>query len=253
MGGSEPFVKIDITEPVYPSTAIPIQEGSNSQQLWCFLLPATMALAPHVSSCSLMSLSKAPLIQKKKPRNNLLPFIRSRNLVKVRASAPDLLGDFGARDPFPAELESNFAEKVQGNVDTEHKILIPTSSALSLAQRDCVPVSEIQQPLSEDEAKKLLLKVVGWRLVDEEGCLKLKGLWKVRDVKCGEELINRINKCVESTGHLPTVRLEDESNQVTAELWTSAIGGLSINDFIVAAKIDTIKVSDLQPRLRVWA
>ena len=30
-------------------------------------------------------------------------------------------------------------------------------------------------------------------------------------------------------------------------------GGLSFNDFIVAAKIDEIKVSDLQPRLRVWA
>ena len=30
--------------------------------------------------------------------------------------------DFGARDPFPAELESNFGEKVLGNWDTEHII-----------------------------------------------------------------------------------------------------------------------------------
>lgn len=30
-------------------------------------------------------------------------------------------------------------------------------------------------------------------------------------------------------------------------------GGLSMNDFIVASKMDEIKVSDLQPRVRVWA
>lgn len=30
-------------------------------------------------------------------------------------------------------------------------------------------------------------------------------------------------------------------------------GGLSMNDFIVAAKIDAIKTSDLIPRKRAWA
>ena len=30
--------------------------------------------------------------------------------------------DFGARDPFAAEIESNFCEKVLGNYDTEHII-----------------------------------------------------------------------------------------------------------------------------------
>lgn len=30
--------------------------------------------------------------------------------------------DFGARDPFAGEIESNFGEKVLGNSDTEHII-----------------------------------------------------------------------------------------------------------------------------------
>ena len=30
--------------------------------------------------------------------------------------------DFGARDPFAAEIESNFGEKVLGNYNTDHKI-----------------------------------------------------------------------------------------------------------------------------------
>ena len=79
--------------------------------------------------------------------------------VRTRALAGDLLGDFGARDPFPAELESNFAEKVLGNVSTEHKILIPKVSALSLAQQECTPVSPLQDPMSKDDAQMLIRKV----------------------------------------------------------------------------------------------
>ncbi|XP_062092266.1 probable pterin-4-alpha-carbinolamine dehydratase, chloroplastic [Humulus lupulus] len=178
---------------------------------------------------------------------------RSRLGLRLRAMGSDMLGDFGARDPFPAEVESRFGEKVLGQGDTEHKILIPNLNALSLAQQQCDPhISPLQPPMSEDEATKLLKKVIGWRLVKEEGNLKLQCLWKLRDYQCGIELINRIYKVVESTGHFPNLHLEQPS-QIRAVLWTSSIGGLSMNDFIVAAKIDEIKTSDLVPRKRVWA
>lgn len=166
--------------------------------------------------------------------------------------AGDKLGEFGARDPFPAEIESGFAEKVLGNVNTEHKILIPTVAALSLSQQECTPISPLQDPMSKDDAQKLLKKVLGWRLLDEESGLKLQCLWKLRDFKCGVELVNRIYKATESCGHFPNVHLE-QPNQVRAELWTASLGGLSLNDFIVAAKIDEIKTSDLVPKKRVWA
>ncbi|OIW13250.1 hypothetical protein TanjilG_14183 [Lupinus angustifolius] len=174
------------------------------------------------------------------------------SLTTTRAiDANDFLGDFGARDPFPAELESKFGEKVLGNKDTEHKILIPNISALSLSQQQCSPISPLQTPMSHDDAHKLIRKVVGWRLL-QEGGLKLQCLWKLRDYKSGVELINRIFKIVEAEGHFPNIHLE-QPNQVRAELWTASIGGLSMNDFIVAAKIDQIKTSDLVPRKRVWA
>ncbi|KAI4338232.1 hypothetical protein L6164_016576 [Bauhinia variegata] len=100
--------------------------------------------------------------------------------------------------------------------------------------------------------EEVVRQVVGWRLLQEEDGLKLQCLWKLRDFKCGVELINRICNVVEATGHFPTLHLE-QPNQVRAELWTASIGGLSMNDFIVAAKIDEIKTSDLAPRKRVWA
>lgn len=163
-----------------------------------------------------------------------------------------MLGDFGARDPFPAEIASGFGEKVLGSGNTDHKILIPNLSALSLSQLDCSAVSPLQPPMAEDDAKELLRKVIGWRLIVGEGGLKLQCLWKLRDYQCGVELINRICKVVDSAGHFPNLHLE-QPNQVRAELWTSSIGGLSMNDFIVAARIDDIKTSDLVPRKRVWA
>lgn len=85
---------------------------------------------------------------------------RSRLSLRIRATVNDFLGDFGARDPFPAELASGFGEKVLGAGDTEHKILIPNVSALSLAQQDCSPVSPLQPPMSMDDAKPLLKKVI---------------------------------------------------------------------------------------------
>jgi 4a-hydroxytetrahydrobiopterin dehydratase len=45
----------------------------------------------------------------------------------------------------------------------------------------------------------------------------------------------------EQEGHHPDLHLEGYRN-VSIELWTHAIGGLSENDFILAAKIDQIKI-----------
>ncbi|KAI5670329.1 hypothetical protein M9H77_10693 [Catharanthus roseus] len=199
------------------------------------------------SSSSVNSPRRVAFLSRRPPHGR-----RRSNSLRVFATNGDLVGDFGARDPFPAEIESGFADKVLGNVDTEHKILIPNAPALSLALQDCTPVSHLHQPMSEEEAKQLLFKVVGWRLINEDGGFKLRCLWKLRDFQCGVELINRIYSAVASTGHFPNLHLE-QPNQVRAELWTPSVGGLSMNDFIVAAKIDKVKSSDLIPRKRAWA
>ncbi|KNA04685.1 hypothetical protein SOVF_197400 [Spinacia oleracea] len=186
----------------------------------------------------------------------LLPFLSPRTRRTTRIMVTDFLGDFGARDPFPEELESNFGEKVLGNMSTEHKILIPQAIALALSQQSCIPVSPTDTPLSKDDAKQLLFKVIGWRLLENEQedgktVLKLTCLWKLKDVEAGVELKDRISKVVESAGH--SLVFQQEDNKVTAVLWTQIIGGLSINDFIVAAKIDEVNISDLLPRKRSWA
>ncbi|CAH1454293.1 unnamed protein product [Lactuca virosa] len=96
-----------------------------------------------------------------------------------------------------AEIETNFSDRV-GTLDTEHRILI-LNVAMSLAQQECTPISHLQSPIFDDDAQQLLRKVVGWRLVKEEGKLKLRCLWKLRDYECGVILINKIFNIVKST------------------------------------------------------
>uniref|UniRef100_A0A7C9DNN4 4a-hydroxytetrahydrobiopterin dehydratase n=1 Tax=Opuntia streptacantha TaxID=393608 RepID=A0A7C9DNN4_OPUST len=214
--------------------------------------------AAAINSLTLSPSSSVKPSTSRLPHHFTLTPTRTRHLrCRIRATGPDILGDIGARDPFPAELESNFGEKVLGNMSTEHKILIPNVSALSLSQQTCSRISPHDPPMPQEEAKQLLLKVVGWRLIEEEEedgktVLKLRCMWKLRDFQCGAELIARIARVAQEAGHFPVMHLE-RNNQVRAELWTDEIGGLSLNDFIVAAKIDEVKTSDLVPRKRVWA
>ncbi|MCL7041629.1 hypothetical protein MKW94_018836 [Papaver nudicaule] len=178
----------------------------------------------------------------------------SRKVVSFGLANGDMLGDFGARDPYPAEIESNFGEKVLTSGDTEHKILIPNISALSLSTQEVTPLDPSQPPITKQVAQQLQRKVIGWRLVEDEGTgiLRLQCLWKLKDYKSGIELINRIYDVAATIECYPDLRLEPP-NQVSAQIFTPSIGGLCMNDFILAAKIDNIKTSDLVPRRRAWA
>ena len=63
----------------------------------------------------------------------------------------------------------------------------------------------------------------------------------MKDFKAGIAFFNRVAELAEAEGHHPDLHLEDYRN-VWIELWTHSIGGLSENDFILAAKIDQLKM-----------
>ena len=73
------------------------------------------------------------------------------------------------------------------------------------------------------------------------------GLLKVRlfrpfsakDFVAALEFFDRIGTLAEEEGHHPDLHLVGYRN-VTIEIWTHAIGGLSENDFILAAKIEQL-------------
>ncbi|CAI5501194.1 unnamed protein product [Closterium sp. Naga37s-1] len=206
-----------------------------------------------------------------------------RKSLVVRASDERFdIGDYGARDPRPSELESQFGDKVLGNADTEHRILLPSgityvlqirpggvdchgfcapplrAEVAGLAARNCAPLPAGTQPLAEPGARELLKRVVGWKLVSEPSGLRLRGEWRVRDEESGGELMRRMGAVVEGQqeqcggGQQADMSMQ-QGYVVRVDLHTPAIGGLSENDFIIAAKMDLVKVSDLIKKARFWA
>jgi len=65
--------------------------------------------------------------------------------------------------------------------------------------------------------------------------------WTVKNFMAGMNFFNQVAEIAESEGHHPDLHIVGYRN-VTIEIWTHAIGGLSENDFILAAKIDQLDV-----------
>ena len=65
--------------------------------------------------------------------------------------------------------------------------------------------------------------------------------WTVKNFMAGMAFFNEVAKLAEDEGHHPDLHIEGYRN-VSIEIWTHAIGGLSENDFILAAKIDALPI-----------
>ena len=109
----------------------------------------------------------------------------------------------------------------------------------ALAQRKCRPCEQGATPLPPERAQQLLAQVPGWDCV--EGKLLRKQL-KLADFISVIRLVNRIADVAEADDHHPDLHITGY-RWLTIELATHAIGGLSDNDFILAAKISEL-VSD---------
>jgi 4a-hydroxytetrahydrobiopterin dehydratase len=84
-----------------------------------------------------------------------------------------------------------------------------------------------------------LKKLPGWRMTHAgEGIRKV---WVLKNFAAGLEFFDRVGRLAEKEYHHPDLHLEGFRN-VWIELSTHAIGGLSDNDFILAAKIDKLPI-----------
>jgi 4a-hydroxytetrahydrobiopterin dehydratase len=63
----------------------------------------------------------------------------------------------------------------------------------------------------------------------------------VRDFVEAIAFFSRVAQIAEAEDHHPDLHLVGYRN-VTIEIWTHAVGGLTENDFILAAKIDAVPV-----------
>jgi 4a-hydroxytetrahydrobiopterin dehydratase len=112
-------------------------------------------------------------------------------------------------------------------------------TAEQLRARKCDACEGGVKKYTPDEAAKQLQRLSGWQLTHQG--LRIRKEWVVKNFVAGMDFFHRVADVAESEGHHPDLHLEGYRN-VRIEIWTHAIGGLSENDFILAAKIDTLKV-----------
>jgi len=108
---------------------------------------------------------------------------------------------------------------------------------MDLSQKTCVPCRQGDPPLPEGRVRELSQSVPGWSLVPGEP--KLRREFKFRDFGSAIAFVNKVAAVAEREDHHPDILVHYD--RVTLVLWTHAIGGLSENDFILAAKINTIR------------
>ena len=114
-----------------------------------------------------------------------------------------------------------------------------TQTPEQLASKKCLPCEGGVDPCPLDVARSQLEQLDGWFLTHEGQ--RIRKDWTVKHFMAGMDFFNRVAKLAEADGHHPDLHLEGYRN-VSIELWTHAIGGLSENDFILAAKIDEVPV-----------
>ena len=104
-----------------------------------------------------------------------------------------------------------------------------------LLKKKCIPCEAGSvEPFSRAQAEEYLEKVPGWTLDSE--AKKISKEYKFNDFIGSVNFVNRLAEIAEEEGHHPDIYIF--YNKVKLELFTHAIGGLSENDFILAAKID---------------
>ncbi|HEX4919819.1 MAG TPA: 4a-hydroxytetrahydrobiopterin dehydratase [Candidatus Bathyarchaeia archaeon] len=110
--------------------------------------------------------------------------------------------------------------------------------ANELVRAKCVPCRGGEPTLSEIEINKLLPLVPGWSVVERDGIKRLEKIFRYKDFAGALAFTVKIGELAESEGHHP--RVVTEWGKVTVSWWTHVIHGLHRNDFIMAAKTDTL-------------
>jgi 4a-hydroxytetrahydrobiopterin dehydratase len=108
-----------------------------------------------------------------------------------------------------------------------------------LVHKKCLPCEGGIPKYTRAEAEAQLERLSGWRMTADGQ--RIRKDWVVKNFMAGIRFFNRVADVAEADGHHPDLHLEGY-RKVWIELWTHAIGGLSENDFILAAKIDQVPI-----------
>lgn len=107
---------------------------------------------------------------------------------------------------------------------------------MELKKEKCLPCNIGGKPLEEEEVLEMS------KLIDSEWSIEgnkmIKRIFKFKNFAKALEFVNVVGTVAETEGHHPDIELG--WGRVTVKFTTHKIKGLSINDFIMASKIDEV-------------
>jgi 4a-hydroxytetrahydrobiopterin dehydratase len=112
-------------------------------------------------------------------------------------------------------------------------------TADELTRKRCQSCESGVPPLTPEQVREHLKAVANWRLSGDGKSIRRE--WRVKDFATAMDFFQRIGDVAEAEDHHPDLHLTGYRN-VAVELSTHAIGGLSENDFIMAARIDQLPI-----------
>lgn len=108
-----------------------------------------------------------------------------------------------------------------------------------LTRKKCLPCEGGVPKLTLEQAEELRRQTPDWQIVQNGE--RIRREWVVKNFRAAMDFFQRVAEVAEEEGHHPDLHLV-RYRHVAIEIWTHAIGGLSENDFILAAKIDTLPI-----------
>jgi len=107
-----------------------------------------------------------------------------------------------------------------------------------LTSEKCTACRRDSPRVTEAEIQELKPQVPDWTLVERETIQRLERVFRFRNFAEALSFTSRVAALAEAEGHHPAILTE--WGQVTVTLWTHKIRNLHRNDFVMAAKIDSL-------------
>ena len=107
-----------------------------------------------------------------------------------------------------------------------------------LAREPCVACRADAPRLTTAEVEALKPEVPRWSVVERDGIARLERGFGFASFAEALAFTGRVGALAEAAGHHPAITTE--WGRVTVVWWTHAIAGLHRNDFVMAAKTETL-------------
>jgi 4a-hydroxytetrahydrobiopterin dehydratase len=107
-----------------------------------------------------------------------------------------------------------------------------------LEMMHCMAVTASTPRLNDREISDYKLKLPDWCSYEKDGELRLEKVFTFKDFNQAITFTNKVAQVANEEDHHPA--LLTEWGKVTVSWWTHKIKGLSLNDFIMAAKTDAL-------------